>query len=347
MSVPLLGIVHHPVFQEHAPTGSHPERAERLIAIEEALDPLRGRFHEVDARAADDEEILRVHSPDHLRSLQALQGKYARLDPDTYSAPRSLEIAKLAAGSTIELAQRVARGDLGSGFALVRPPGHHAERDRAMGFCLLNCVAVAPAALRAGAGVERVAIVDWDVHHGNGTQHLFESDPDVLFVSLHEFPFYPGTGALPEMGTGAGEGATMNLPLPAGCGDPVYGAAFATVVVPALAEFRPELILVSAGFDAHARDPLADMRVTSAGFAAMASALRTVADQVCGGRLVLALEGGYDLTALGESVAAVTEVLAAPETPSRSFPAPNEEGRTIVERLREAHRRHLGSVRPG
>jgi acetoin utilization deacetylase AcuC-like enzyme len=216
-----------------------------------------------------------------------------------------------------------------------------------MGFCLLNSVAIATAALRAGAGVERVAIVDWDVHHGNGTQHLFESDPDVLFVSLHEFPFYPGTGALPEMGTGAGEGATMNLPLPAGCGDPVYGAAFATVVVPALAEFRPELILVSAGFDAHARDPLADMRVTSAGFAAMASALRTVADQVCGGRLVLALEGGYDLTALGESVAAVTEVLAAPETPSRSFPAPNEEGRTIVERLREAHRRHLGSVRPG
>jgi acetoin utilization deacetylase AcuC-like enzyme len=307
---------------------------------------LQERFEPIELRPADDEEILRVHGVDHLRTLEALQGQYAQLDPDTYSAPRSLEIAKVAAGSTVELAQRVARGQIGRGFALVRPPGHHAERTHPMGFCLLNSVAIATAALRAREGLERIAILDWDVHHGNGTQHAFESERDVLFVSLHQFPFYPGTGALAERGTGPGEGATVNLPLPAGCGDAEYEAVFDAVVVPVLREFRPELILVSAGFDAHARDPLASMQVTTGGFAAMAARVRDVADEVCAGRLVGVLEGGYDLIALGESVAAVLEALTSPGSAPLQFPgAAPEATQALVSRFREAHGARWRSLR--
>jgi acetoin utilization deacetylase AcuC-like enzyme len=214
-----------------------------------------------------------------------------------------------------------------------------------MGFCLLNNLAIAARALVEQEKVGRIAIVDWDVHHGNGTQHAFESERDVLFVSLHQFPFYPGTGALGEMGTGPGEGATVNLPLAGGAGDGEYGAAFDRVVVPVIEEFAPELILVSAGFDAHARDPLASMRVTTEGFAAMALRLRHVAESVCEGRLVLTLEGGYDLEALGASVRSVAEVLLADDPPAIDFPSPNKDFLTSLDRMREAHARHWSAIR--
>ncbi len=214
-----------------------------------------------------------------------------------------------------------------------------------MGFCLINNLAVAAQALRAEAGIERIAIVDWDVHHGNGTQHLFDDERDVLFLSLHQFPFYPGTGALRERGSGAGEGSTLNLPLPAGCGDAEYGAAFEQIVVPTLLEFRPEMLLISAGFDAHARDPLASMQVSSGGFRAFASSLRALAEATCGGRMLLTLEGGYDLEALGESVAAVVFALAEPEVRPEKFPALDPAGAELIAGLRAAHAQSWACLR--
>ncbi len=330
-------MVRDPRFREHAPwERDHPERPERLLVAERALAALAPeRIAEVPARDALDEEILRVHTREHLEQLRRLEGTRALLDSETYACERSYAVARLAAGSTVELARRVARGEARRGFALLRPPGHHAESSHAMGFCLLNQIAIAARALQ-DAGLERIAVLDWDVHHGNGTQHCFERERDVLFVSLHQFPLYPGTGALGERGEGAGRGATVNLPLPAGCGDPEYEAVFDAVVLPVLAEFRPEIVLVSAGFDAHLRDPLASMRVSSAGFGRIAARVRALADDVCDGRLVLALEGGYDLAALEESIACVAAALAGAASPFEAAEG-SEVGSELVSRLRSAH----------
>jgi acetoin utilization deacetylase AcuC-like enzyme len=332
-------------YREHRAPGSHPERPARLDAIDRALEPLSDRLVDLEPRPAHPEEILRAHSRPHLEALEDLSGRAGRLDADTYVSPRSLEIATLAAGGSVDLARRIARGEARRGFALVRPPGHHAEASRAMGFCLLNNVAIAARALEADEGVERIAIVDWDVHHGNGTQHLFEAERDVLFVSLHQFPFYPGTGAAQEMGSGPGAGFTVNLPLSAGCGDGEYLSAFDAIVLPVLREFGPEILLVSAGFDAHERDPLAGMRVSTGGFAAMAERLRTAADDLCDGRLALLLEGGYDLEALGESVSAVLDRLSGPEKPP--IPEPPREAAlpSWIASLRETHSAHWSSLR--
>ncbi len=334
-SRPLL--VRHSRFREHAAPGSHPECPERLDAIDRALEPLQGELREVEPRPATDEEILRSHSRSHLDALRALEGRDARIDPDTYSAPRSLEVARLAAGSLGDASLAVARGEAPSAFAALRPPGHHAEQSRAMGFCLLNHVAIAAETLRQEARLERIAIVDWDVHHGNGTQQLFEEDRDVLYVSSHQYPFYPGTGALEERGHGKGTGTTVNLPLPAGSGDAEYGQLFDELIVPILLEFAPELILVSAGFDAHSRDPLGSMNVTTGAFGLFAARLRDVAEETCGGRLVVALEGGYDLDALGASVAEVAGALLAREPTQARFPAPSPAGRQLVQRFAQAH----------
>ena len=328
-----------PRFREFAAGVAHPERPERLDAVEHAIEPLADRFTAVAARSATHEELLLAHGADHLAWLRSLEGRAFQIDRDTYSAPRSLEVAQLAAGGLIDVARRVARGEATCGFAAIRPPGHHAETERAMGFCLLNHVVIAARVLQR-EGLERIAIVDFDVHHGNGTQQAFESERDVLYLSVHQYPFYPGTGDADEMGIGDGLGATLNLPLPAGCGDAEYGPIFDDLVVPALLEFDPELILVSAGFDAHALDPMASMRLSSAAFGAIAARLRAVAEATCGGRWVLSLEGGYDLGALAESVGEVLDVLVAPETPERSFPAPSPGGIEWCRRLREAHATH-------
>ena len=250
-------------------------------------------------------------------------------------------MARLAAGSLVEASLRVASGEAKRAFAALRPPGHHAERAAPMGFCLFNNVAVAAQALRAEARVERIAIVDWDVHHGNGTQHLFEAERDVLFMSLHQFPFYPGTGALDEQRQR--RGARLDGELPAArrlrrrrC----TGTSSTSSWCRCCSRSGPQIVLVSAGFDAHARDPLGGMRVSSAGFAGFAARLCAVADEVAGGRIVLALEGGYDLDALGESVAAVVDVLAAPELPALEFPAPTPSGVEMAKNFRAAHAAH-------
>ena len=335
-----VGLVEDPRFQHHQEPEGHPERAERLLAVAEAIDPLRSSLVPVAARGAEPEELLAIHDEGHLRGLEAAAAHGpGRLDPDTYVSPASFDVACLAAGACVDLARAVARGDLDTGLAAVRPPGHHAEGDRAMGFCLFNNIAIAARAARA-EGVERVMILDWDVHHGNGTQHSFETDPDVLYVSTHQFPYYPGTGDFGEVGIGRGEGTTLNIPLPAGCGDAEYLGVLQHLVVPAAEAFAPELILVSAGFDAHRDDPLAAMTVTGAGYRAMASQMRGLAEGLCEGRLAYVLEGGYALSGLREGISAVLDSMledatAAPptvEVPEGTVLA------QVVERATAAHR---------
>jgi acetoin utilization deacetylase AcuC-like enzyme len=247
-----------------------------------------------------------VHDRAHVENLERTIRSGARVldDGDTTVSADSWDAALTAVGASLAAADRVARGQWRNAFVAVRPPGHHAERDRAMGFCLLNNVAITARYLQHRHGIERVAIVDWDVHHGNGTQHAFEADPSVLFVSLHQHPLYPGTGAAAERGVGAGEGTTLNLPLASGAGDAEYLAAFEQRVLPALEAFEPGFVLVSAGFDAHRDDPLSGQRVSADGFRRMSRLLVDHAEAHAGGRLVSLLEGGYDLNALAESVEA-------------------------------------------
>jgi acetoin utilization deacetylase AcuC-like enzyme len=272
-------------------------------------------------RAATHEQLERVHDPHFVQRISELRDRAVALDPDTYTSPESYEVALLAAGAAIDAVERTMSAAHTYTLALVRPPGHHAEQAHAMGFCLFNNVAVAAAHARHALGARRVAIVDYDVHHGNGTQHIFDRDPSVLYISTHQYPYYPGTGAAGEIGTGAGEGFTVNLPLESGGIDADFHHVFERVALPVLRQFAPDLILVSAGFDAHERDPLATMRATEGGFAAMTDALRQVADKTCRGRLALVTEGGYDLKALDASLESVVRVLSEPSDAPK-WPAP-------------------------
>jgi len=319
-----LGYVLDDIFVEHRAPSGHPERPARAQAVKDALVAagIAARGTHIETRAATDEELARVHGGAYLDDLtRTIPGKTGWLDPDTYFSPKTWDAARAAAGSVTQLSLDVMAGKYVQGLAVVRPPGHHATRDRAMGFCLLNNVAAAAAAARA-AGAARVAIVDWDVHHGNGTQDIFWDDPSVLYISAHQFPYYPGTGAPTELGGAEAKGATLNVGLPSGSGDVDYAAVFDHVFVPALTQFKPDLILVSAGFDAFEHDPLAGMRVTHAGFAAMARRLRAVAERVAGGRLVAVLEGGYDLDGLAGGMTAVLHSLTAPPAAAPEAIAP-------------------------
>lgn len=266
----------------------------------------REKFSLVPPRSAGRKDLERVHGADHVRLVESTSkvNRYA-LDGDTVTCRDSFGVALLAAGGFLTVLDSIAAKESENGFALVRPPGHHALADRAMGFCLFNTMAIGAEYLKCEHGAKRIMIVDWDVHHGNGTQDAFYDDPSVLFLSTHQYPFYPGTGALNETGAGAGEGYTINVPLPAGCADGEYLQVFKDVVVSAVSKFRPEWILVSAGFDPHRRDPLGGMGVTEQGFGAMARALLDQAKEFADGRIGFLLEGGYDLTALSHSVAAV------------------------------------------
>jgi acetoin utilization deacetylase AcuC-like enzyme len=322
-SSPTLGYVLDEIFVQHRSPSGHPERPARAEAVREALVAagIAARGVHVPTRMATDDELARVHGAGYLEDLgKVVPGRTGWLDPDTYYSPGTWDAARAAAGSACALATGVLHGALARGIAVVRPPGHHATRDRAMGFCMLNNVAAAAAAARA-AGAARVAIVDWDVHHGNGTQDIFWDDPSVLYLSVHQFPYYPGTGAPTELGGAGARGATVNVGLPSGAGDTDYTAVFDHVFVPALDRFRPDLVLISAGFDAFEHDPLAGMRVTHAGFAAMARRLRAVADRHAEGRIVAVLEGGYDLDGLAGGMTAVLETLTAP-APEAGPPPP-------------------------
>jgi acetoin utilization deacetylase AcuC-like enzyme len=296
----------HPSFLEHDTGPGHPERAERLRAIEARLraDGLWDRLEHRTPRAATLEEITLVHPPSHVAALRALSDAGGgSIDADTLVSAASFVAATRAAGAAIEACRAVHDGGSRTAFCAVRPPGHHAETARAMGFCLLNSVAIAARWLLRERGLERVAIVDWDVHHGNGTQEIFERDRSVLYASIHQHPLYPGTGSAAETGVGEGAGTTLNIPLPAGSDDERYRESFA-IIARRIDEYRPQALLISAGFDAHHRDPLASMQVTTEGFAWMMRWALERAASHCDGRLVAVLEGGYDLTGLSESVAA-------------------------------------------
>jgi acetoin utilization deacetylase AcuC-like enzyme len=304
----MLTIIHSPRIADHLTPPGHPERPERAETMTRVVERFRadgGRV--IEPRRATDDDLHRVHTPEYVRSITATGGRAVMLDADTFTSPDSEDIARLAAGAVLVGVDAVLEARSGSrALAVVRPPGHHAESDRAMGFCLYNNVAIGAAYARS-RGCERVAILDYDVHHGNGTQRTFYEDPTVLFVSSHQYPFYPGSGGADETGRGAGVGFTLNLPLAAGTRDAEVIARYEQEALPLVERFRPSLMMVSAGFDADERDPLAGLRMTSAGFRSLTALLVSAADRLCGGRMVLVTEGGYDLTALEEGLQAVID----------------------------------------
>jgi acetoin utilization deacetylase AcuC-like enzyme len=318
-----LAVVDDPSFDDHRPPpeqAEHPECPARLFAARRAVARIsrHAELLNVPARPASDDELARVHTPAYIEQLGRTAGTWATFDEDTYVAPGSVSAARRAAGGALELVNALMDGRAARGVALLRPPGHHARPGGAMGFCLLNNVAVAAAHARA-KGAERVMIVDFDVHHGNGTQESFYADPNVLFVSLHQFPLYPGTGDAGELGAGEGRGRTLNVPLSPGAGDAVYSAAFERIVAPACADFAPSLVLLSAGFDAHAADPLAQMQLSDDGYGEMLRLLcAAVPSKVPIG---MVLEGGYDLDALEASLARALEALTS-HTPAPAAVGP-------------------------
>jgi acetoin utilization deacetylase AcuC-like enzyme len=289
-------------FADHLTPPGHPESPERNAVLETAAAALKTLGAEVvEPVAATREQLLRVHPASHIDAIEATRGKATMIDADTFTSPETADVALLAAGAAVQAVDAVLDGRHKTAAALVRPPGHHAESARAMGFCFYSNVAVAAAHARA-RGLARVAIVDYDVHHGNGTQEIFYDDPAVLYVSTHQYPFYPGTGAASETGAGAGKGFTVNVPMEAGATDGDYLEVFAEVVEPVLRKFKPDIVIVSAGFDAHEADPLAQMRMSATGLALATWRLAAVAREVCEGRAVLVTEGGYALKALAQSL---------------------------------------------
>jgi acetoin utilization deacetylase AcuC-like enzyme len=331
------GIVIDPRYLDHDTGRGHPERRERIAVLLDMLSAPQANLRPVAPRAATGDELALVHDGAYVERVAATQNlpRYA-FDADTPTCPKSYETARLAAGGLLALLDATMAGEVRNGFAFVRPPGHHAERDRAMGFCLFNNVAIGAEYLRRVHKLSRVLIMDWDLHHGNGTQHIFESDPHVMYVSTHQYPYYPGSGDLDETGRGDGEGFTINLPFPAGFGDAEFAEAFTTVVEPIAEQFEPEFVLISAGFDAHTRDPLGGLEATEAGFDGMARSLLQIAQRHAGGRCVAILEGGYDLTAIHNSSATVLEELRAGGAPVE--PAPASRATPLLERVRRLQR---------
>jgi len=305
-------VVIDPEFLKHEPGEFHPERPERLKALLELTNALHGGMVQIlPPRQAKIAEIEACHDSQYIdlvRSTSETNG-YA-LDGDTVTCADSFGTAVLAVGGFLRLLETMAADELQNGFAMVRPPGHHALRDRAMGFCLFNTIAIGAEYLKNHYGAKRILVMDWDVHHGNGTQDSFYGDPSVLYISTHQYPYYPGTGAMDEVGTGKGEGYTVNIPLPAGCGDDEYLGVFKQIVMPIAAKYEPEWVLVSAGFDPHRQDPLGGMLVTEEGFATMASLLLNLAQKFAGGKVAFLLEGGYNIKALKSSVAAVLQIIS-------------------------------------
>ena len=334
-SNPQTGIIYHPDYLKHE-TGPHPERKERLVSIiahlketgmMEQLDLIKPRYAELS-------EIEYIHTPEYIEKAKKYSELEIPLDLDTVLSKDSYNVALLAAGGAITAVDVVLDNKVENSFALVRPPGHHAEPDRGMGFCIFNNVAIA-ARHAQKRGKKRVLIVDWDVHHGNGTQKAFYGDPTVLYFSTHQYPHYPGTGWIDEIGTGAGAGYNINVPLPAGTDDAGFIAVFEEILVPAALEFKPDIVLVSAGQDANANDGLAQMRMSVNGFAALASIVRLIAKETCGGKVAAVLEGGYDLDLLARSVAAILGVFMGKEPEKREVAEPAAKVRERLEQVKK------------
>ncbi len=311
----MTGIYHHDLFGKHLEGYGHIEGTSRYRAVMERLRdcPFTGSLEFVQAGPADPDVIKAVHDSRYVDEILSLEiDEAVILDwGDTVATPATPRAALHAAGAGVQAARDVLAGRFASAFCPVRPPGHHAEPDRAMGFCVFNNIAIAARWLTSEGGLERVAIIDWDIHHGNGTERIFIDDPSVLYVSLHQYPHYPGTGHFNMTGTGEGTGFTLNIPLGAGAGDGRYREEFEKRVIPALDSFVPGMILISAGFDAHADDPLSGAMLSTGMFAEMTGMIADAADRHCEGRIVSLLEGGYDLDALADSVEAHVGVLAS------------------------------------
>ena len=333
------GVVRDVRFLDHNYGAGHIEGPERLESVYAALrtKPLLP-LTPIEPRPATVEEIARIHSPEYVAFISRTAGKrFLQLDPDTSVTALSFDTALLAAGGTMRAADLIMSGELGNGFSLIRPPGHHAERNGARGFCLFNNIAVTAEHLVRSHGLKRILIADWDLHHGNGTQHAFYEDPQVLYFSTHQFPYYPGSGYWDETGAGAGEGYTVNVPLTPGKIDGDYAWIYRNLLGSVARAFRPEFILVSAGFDILGGDPLGGMRLTSAGMAALTSEIMALADELCGGRLLFVLEGGYDLLGLAEGVKSVLTRLVGEAGPASVHPEIDPAARLEIEPFRHFH----------
>jgi len=320
-----------PIFADHLTPPGHPERVERFEVMQAVAAEFRRQGIAVEEpRAATEAEIGRIHAAEYIAMIKETAGRAVALDPDTFTSPHTWDAATTAAGAAVSAVDHVLQQGAGTrAFALVRPPGHHAEHAKAMGFCFFNSIAIAAAHARS-RGLSRVAIVDYDVHHGNGTQWSFYDDPSVLFLSSHQYPYYPGTGAAGDIGKGAGAGFTVNLPLAAGATDADYEAAYTRVAIPVLQQFRPELVLISAGFDAHMDDPLAGMRLTGEYFGRLTRAIAGIADATAQGRVVAITEGGYDLAGLATSLRASIGALAGEKTSSSEPAGPTSRGEATI-----------------
>ncbi|HAL62148.1 MAG TPA: histone deacetylase [Chloroflexi bacterium] len=335
------GYVFHPIYLEHNIPG-HPERSERLQRIMQSLESsgTLARLTSVEATPLDLELLSTIHDPNYIKRVEMVaESGGGMLDLDTYVNAHSYEAALMAAGGLINAVEAVLSGQVDNVFALVRPPGHHALRDQGMGFCLFNNVALAAQCAIEKHGLSRILIADFDVHHGNGTQDAFYERDDVLYFSTHQYPHYPGTGHWREKGQGRGEGYTVNVPLPYGVGDEGYAQAFEEILLPLARRYHPELILVSAGYDAHWADPLAGMRLSTAGFHRLTTTLVSLAEELCQGRLVLTLEGGYDLGALSHSVLATFAALSREEAEDPLGPAPGRSPSIddLLQNVKEVH----------
>jgi len=336
------GYVYHPIYLEHDLPG-HPENARRLERIMEVLqeDSVLDRLTALQARPATEQELTRVHTPAYVQQVrQVAEQGGGSLDPDTYVNPRSYEAARMAAGGVLAALEDVLAGRIDNGFALVRPPGHHALPSRGMGFCLFNNVAVAAHHALTFDQIERVFITDFDVHHGNGTQAVFAENPHVFYFSTHEYPFYPGTGHWREMGVGKGEGTVLDVSLPAGVGDTGYMRIYQELVWPLARRFEPDVMLVSAGYDAHWQDPLAMMRLSLTGYARLSQELVAMAGELCDGRILFTLEGGYNLDVLAHGVLNAFYALLGEGTVSDPYGAPSAPGREIEDLLHQLQELH-------
>jgi acetoin utilization deacetylase AcuC-like enzyme len=335
----------HPRYTEHDFPG-HPENAERIRAVWQGLDEsgVAARMRRMEPQALDTGRALAVHTDEYLAMLWRVEaGEHTTfLDPDTYAGPNALAVALLSAGGAVSAVDAVLGGSADNGLAAIRPPGHHAMPSRAMGFCLLGNIAIATRYAQSAHGIERVMIVDYDVHHGNGTEAMFYDDPSVLYVSTHQYPFYPATGAATDIGVGMGTGLTVNIPLPAGSGDDNYATVFEQIVWPVAERFAPQLILVSVGFDAYWDDPLAGMALTLGGYSHLAQEVIRMAQRYCEGRIVFVLEGGYNLDALRYGAANIGRLLLGESPrdplgpPQLTRPEPDIAG--LLTQLKSLHR---------
>jgi acetoin utilization deacetylase AcuC-like enzyme len=349
-SMPSVAIVKDDRYLEHNPGEGHPESPDRLRVIHDLINAEFSALPIIPPRLATENELALIHDPFYIQTVASTEGRpHSQLDPDTGLSARSYEIARLAAGGLLQAIDSILaipNSDFpnpNSVFAFVRPPGHHAEPDRGMGFCLFNNVAIAAAYAKKNYGLKRILIIDWDLHHGNGTQRAFYEDPTVLYFSSHQYPYYPGSGNFDEIGRGKGKGFTINAPLPIGFGDEEYLYLYSAILKPIALEYKPELILVSAGFDPYVKDPLGNMEVTCKGFGALAGIAQDLARRTCDGKILITLEGGYHPEGLRDGVRAVLQTLLGKPSPLPSKTPPHA-AELVVNQIVTIHKQYWESL---